>query len=260
MELWRHPVKSARGEAVDAVAVEPGGVAGDREWACFDAVDGTVASAKHPRRWGRLLDVEAVSAGGGVTVRVGGSSFRAGTAEADEALSRHLGRRVRLSRDVPAAVRLHRTLPTEPGMVPDWMSGVRPGEDTMSEMAEVGGRGRFVDFGAVHVVTTGELARLGKRIGGPVSARRFRPNVVVDAAEDWQPGDRLRLGDVVLQVLSPTARCAVPGLAHDAEVPADPAVLRTLARHYRRPVADLGRAACFGTYAEVVVPGVLRVG
>ena len=261
VELWRYPLKSARGESLPSVTVDHSGVAGDRTWACLDAVDGTVGSAKHPRRWGRLLEVQAASDDAGVALRVDGSSFRAGTPEADEALSSHVGRPVRLSREVPAEASLHRTLPAEEGMVPDWMTGMRPGDDAVTAVDGVGTRGHFVDFGAVHLVTTGELARLRERIGGAaVDVRRFRPNIVVDAPADWRPGERIELGDVVLQVLSPTPRCAIPGLAHGADVPADATVLRTLARHYRMPVADLGRAACFGMYAEVVRPGVLAVG
>lgn len=60
-------------------------------------------------------------------------------------------------------------------------------------------------------------------------------------------------------------RCAVPGLAHsqdsqDGGVPADPALLATLARHYPTDLPGLGRAACFGTYAEVLQPGRIQVG
>ena len=36
--------------------------------------------------------------------------------------------------------------------------------------------------------------------------------------------------------------------------------LSTLARQYRIQVPGLGRAACFGTYADVVQPGRLEVG
>jgi hypothetical protein len=60
--------------------------------------------------------------------------------------------------------------------------------------------------------------------------------------------------------MSPTPRCVIPGLDHGPGVPADLGLLRTLARDYRTEVAGLGRAACFGVYAEVVEPGELRVG
>ena len=262
--LWRYPLKSARGEAVDAVDVAPDGLLGDRMWACIDRVDGSVGSAKHPARWGRLLEVGTRLLDDGpdptVMVEVGGRVMRAGSTEADGALSDHVGHPVRLSRDIPPDARLHRRLPDEVGMVPDWMDGVRPGQETVTGMAGPGLIGRFVDFGAVHLLTTGALAQLGRRMGGSgVAAQRFRPNLVIDAPQDPRPGQELRIGDVVLRVSLPTPRCVVPGLGH-ADLPPDRAVLTALARHYRMPVGTLGRAACFGTYAEVVEPGRLRLG
>jgi len=248
--LWRYPLKSALGESLTVVRVSPTGVAGDRDWACVDPADGTIGSAKHPRRWGRLLTVGARLAGADLTLRVGGSEYAA--ADAEDALAHHLGRPVRLTREVPAGARLHRTLPGVDGMVPDWMAGVRPGEDAVTAVGG-GGAGGFVDFAPVHVVTTGALARLG------AAATRFRPNVVLDTDDDLPDGAELRLGDVVLRVMSPTPRCVVPSLAHGPGVPPDTELLRTLARDYRMPVAGLGKAACFGSYAEVLQPGELRL-
>jgi uncharacterized protein YcbX len=248
--LRRYPLKSARGESLTTASVTPSGLAGDRSWACVDPADGTIGSAKHPRRWGGLLSVGARLAGDRLTVSVDGSEY--GPAEAEEALARHLGRPLRLTREVPAGARLHRTLPGVDGMVPDWMSGVRPGEDAVTAVGG-GGAGGFVDFAPVHVVTTGALARLG------AVAVRFRPNIVLDTDDDLPAGAELRLGDVVLRVMSPTPRCVIPSLAHGPDVGPDTALLRTLARHYRVPVAGLGKAACFGSYAEVLQPGELEL-
>jgi uncharacterized protein YcbX len=257
LELWRYPLKSARGEPLRTARVSRSGVAGDRTWACVDPSDGTVGSAKHPRRWGRLLDVTArLDDNGELAIQLDGEEHRAGGASggpgAEAVLAAHLGRPVRLTREVPPGARLHRTLPGVDGMVPDWMGGLRPGDDAITDLGG-GGAAGFVDFAPVHVVSTGELARLGATAG------RFRPNIVLDADHDWRPGDEVRLGDVVLRAMSPTPRCVVPGLAHGPGVPADTGLLRTLARHYRVEVAGLGKAACFGTYAEVVQPGELRV-
>jgi hypothetical protein len=258
--LRRYPLKSALGESLEAAELEQSGLSGDRTWACVDDEDGSVGSAKHPRRWGRLLEVGTSLHDGELTVRVGGAALRAGSEAADAALTTHLGRPVRLTRTAPEDPHLHRVVPDDAGMVPEWMADFRPGDETVSPVDGVARLGRFVDFAAVHLVTTGELARLGERLGGAeVPATRFRPNLILDLPRDPEPGEELRLGDAVLRVALPTPRCVIPGLGH-GEVPAARPVLSTLARHYRIDVPGLGRAACFGVYADVVRPGRLRVG
>ncbi|MFL6138989.1 MAG: MOSC domain-containing protein [Frankiaceae bacterium] len=268
VSIWRYPLKSARGERLRAVHVSYAGVRGDRIWGCLDVADGTVASVKHPLRWGRLLSVRAAFIGGegsgdgetAVTLHVPGrSAWPAGSAEADDALSAHLGRGVRLTTVVPEDARLHRRLPDDPGLVPEWVTG-DPGEELVTKIAGATPGGRFVDYGPVHLVTTGELARLGRSFGRfDVSAVRFRPNLVIDAPADPVPGQELVAGDVVLRVSLPTPRCVVPGLDHGT-APEDRALLAALARHHRTEVPERGLAACFGAYAEVVQGGRLRVG
>jgi len=92
-----------------------------------------------------------------------------------------------------------------------------------------------------------------------VDALRFRPNVVLEAADDPVPGQELRIGDVVLRVVLPTPRCVVPGL-QDQGAAVDRQLLTALARHHRTVVGELGRAACFGVYAEVLRLGQITLG
>lgn len=260
--LARYPLKSARAELLDAADLDLTGISGDRGWACLDAGDGTIGSAKHPRRWERLLEVGATldPDGTSVDVHLSGCSSAAGSEAADRLLSEHLGFAVRLTDEPPADPRLHRELPTDPGMVPEWMTDIGPGGEAVTPVSGVGRVGRFVDFGAIHLVTTGELDRLGGHLDGtPVSALGFRPNLVIDAPADPPVGSELRVGEAVLRILLPTPRCVVPGLAHGA-APADRRLLTALARHYRVSVPGLGRAACFGSYAEVVRGGEVRLG
>lgn len=266
MRVLRYPLKSARGERLDTAYLEAGGLCGDRSWACIDVADGTVGSAKHPRRWGALLQAQATLVGGrggdesAVVLYVAGRTLLAGGDEADAALSALVGREVRLSRNVPTGARLHRLLPDQPGMMPEWMTGAVPGREMVTDIAGARPGGRFVDFAAVHLVTTGALAELAQRLGrSAVGAERFRPNIVMDAPADPEPGQQLLVGDAVLRVLMPTPRCVVPALEHREE-PADRALLAVLARDYRADVQGRGRAACFGTYAEVLEPGRVRVG
>lgn len=57
--LWRYPVKSMPGEAMQAIEMTRRGVLGDRLYALVDMFSGKVASAKHPRKWSRLLECRA---------------------------------------------------------------------------------------------------------------------------------------------------------------------------------------------------------
>lgn len=262
--VLRYPLKSAQGEQLEAVQVDRDGLQSDRAWACIDVDDGTVGSAKHPGRWGRLLQVDATldpNGGGEVAVSVHGRRATAGTRRADELLTELLQRPVRLTQDVPEQARLHRQLPDDPGLVPQWMDDTSAGQELVTEVSGARPGGRFVDFGAVHLITTGALDRLARQVGrSSVDPTCFRPNLCLDAASDPVPGQELRIGDVVLRVVLPTPRCIVPALHPDPATPLDRQLLTTLARHHQTIVGDLGRAACFGVYAEVLQPGRINVG
>jgi len=106
----------------------------------------------------------------------------AGSRQADELLTKHLQWPVRLTQDMPDRARLHRQLPDDPGLVPQWMGDAAAGQEMVTEVSGARPGGRFVDFGAVHLVTTGALARLARQVGrSTVDATRFRPNLCLDA-------------------------------------------------------------------------------
>lgn len=259
--VMRYPLKSAQGERLQSVEVEAGGLHADRAWACRDLTDGTVGSAKHPGRWGRLLELTArVREPGDVVIEVAGREVVAGTEQAEAALRAHLGREVALTCEVPEHARLHRRLPDDPALVPEWMVA-GAGEETVTDIKGALPGGRFVDYAAVHLLTTGQLAGVARQLGrAAVDVTPFRPNLVLDAPDDPEVGQELQLGDVVLRVVLRTPRCIVPGLVVDDGQSVDRALLGALARHHRAAVADLGRAACFGVYAQVLQPGRVKVG
>ncbi|HKG41689.1 MAG TPA: MOSC N-terminal beta barrel domain-containing protein [Nitrososphaeraceae archaeon] len=59
VSLWRYPVKLMLGEELNSSYVTERGLVGDRSYALIDQETGKVASAKNPRKWGKLFDFRA---------------------------------------------------------------------------------------------------------------------------------------------------------------------------------------------------------
>jgi uncharacterized protein len=60
VSLWRYPVKSMMGEELNSSYVTERGLVGDRTYAVIDEQTGKVASAKNPRKWGKLFDCRSM--------------------------------------------------------------------------------------------------------------------------------------------------------------------------------------------------------
>jgi uncharacterized protein YcbX len=249
--LWRYPVKSMRGEELNAAEITAYGMAGDRGHAVIDTETGKVASAKHPKKWGRLFDCRALltpaqNQGEEGPVQVmfpDGRWVKAGTPEMDERLSAMLGRAVRLAGAAPAAPQLEEYWPDIPG---------RARQDSLTDESMPGGT--FFDGALLHVITTASLDALGRLYPeGRFEARRFRPNLVVASTSsepafvenDWinrivTIGKHLRL-----KVTGPCARCVMTTLPQ-GDLPEDTGILRTAVQHNH---------AAVGVYATVLAPG-----
>ncbi|MBD0742236.1 MOSC domain-containing protein [Streptomyces sp. CBMA152] len=265
--LRRYPVKSMLGEDLASVVVTQAGLSGDRTHAVLDEA-GAVGSAKHPRKWGRLLGCRSRIADDTVEVELPDGVIRTvDDPDVDTRLSKLLERPVFVAASAPAHSTLERAVPEYEGGVPDAVRATASVDSTGEEIT-VGkvASGTFFDYGRVHLVTTSSLAGL-KAVypTGDFDPRRFRPNLVVDTGgapafiedgwQDWQ----LRVGEALFRVVVPTPRCVVPTLGHD-ELKADPGIMRAIAREHRVPVFDLGRLACFGVYLDVLEPGTVRLG
>jgi uncharacterized protein YcbX len=89
--------------------------------------------------------------------------------------------------------------------------------------------------------------------------RRFRMLLELDgldalAEEEWA-GRQVRAGDALLLVGRPTPRCAVPSASPDTGLRE-----RDVLRELLAARGDVDGEACLGVYAEVLEPGVVRVG
>ena len=266
--LWRYPVKSLLGEELAGVDVGDGGLDGDRRFGVVDVGTAKVASAKRPRRWQRLLLLRSELVEPGV-IRILFPDGRAVLSTDDSVgkqLTEFLGQEVALRAEAVAGAELDRAVPDDV-----LAAGVDADVDfTTVEIAAASPPGTFFDFSPMQFVTSASLARAGEaHPAGRVEVARYRPNVVIETAaglsgfveNDWA-GHRLHLGpDVILDVLVPSPRCAVPTLRH-GELPPDPYALRIPLEHnfVEVPLEGFGSAPCLGAHATVVQGGRLSPG
>lgn len=255
--LWRYPIKSMMGEQLNAVEVTDRGLLGDRAYALVDRETGKVASAKFPRKWPTLLAHRATyveppaGADGPPAVRItlpDGRIIRSDDPDIDQVLSADVGRDVALDQSAPEAPSLEEYWPDIEGL---------DHRDALTDEAMP--PGTFFDLGIVHVLTTATLDRLRQLYPeGRFEVRRFRPNVVVDPTDgqvgfvenEWV-GSSLAIGDEVrLRITQPCPRCVMTTVAQD-DLPKDPGILRTAARHNDVNV---------GVYATVERQGWIRRG
>lgn len=265
-QLWRYPVKSMAGESLPSLVFGEQGGLGDRNYALIDVETGRVASAKLPRRWARLINCAARldfdGAAPAVTVRLPDGTMTEGLGpDLDAALTDLLGAPVQVVDAAPDDATIDRYWPNVEGLA------LRDTETTGRIAAAA--PGTFFDHAPVHLITTAALASIEcERSGVAGDARRFRPNIVIDAGSSGDPFPEnswvrrdLVIGSARLRVSDPTPRCVVPTLAH-GNLPADSGLLHRIAVRSTVPIPALGMAAMpsLGVYATVVSPGIIATG
>jgi len=236
LAIWRYPVKAMLGEVLEAVDVASGGFEGDRRWVVSDVETGErIANKRGPTDAGLRACRARLDAQGRLVVTLpDGATEVTGVQAVAAALSDLLGREVELVEHAGGGDRYMRT------------SGHH-------------------DFAPLHLMTTSALERM--RAIAPRSdwdVRRFRPNIVLDDAqeqdEDALLGAQLSgISGLRLRVGLPTPRCVVTTRARE-ELSADPGLLKTIANEHRWSLGPFGRPACLGVYAEVTTTGRIVVG
>jgi len=279
--LWRFPVKSMAGERVNESECTARGLVGDRAYALIDAEAGKVVSAKSVRLFPEVLNCRASfleqprSDSEAPPVRIDlpdGVSVTSDSTDADDVLSAFFGRAVRLAQAAPEDFTIDQYHPdvedADPAGRRDTVVEQKLGSAFFDEagMPSPVPVGSFFDLFPLTVLTTSTLSQLSElQPGSAFDERRFRMNVVVDAdeagfLENHWVGRELAVGDSTrLSITLPDPRCVMTTLAQD-DLPKDTEVLRTLVRHNRIEVGQVGRFPCAGVYAVVMETGVLRVG
>jgi uncharacterized protein YcbX len=276
--LWRFPVKSMLGEALDASDLGEGGIVGDRAYAIRDRETGKVASAKHSKRWPHLLGcraafVEPPGPGDELPpVRIelaDGNSVLSDAADVDAVLSRFFGREVELARAAQNGYTIDQYHPDLENYDPDGhrdeVVEAQLGAAFFNErgLPSAVPEGSFFDLYPLSVLTTSTLNQLGElEPQSRFDARRFRMNVIVDTpargfVENEWLGRTVAMGDDVrVGVALPDPRCVMPSLAQE-DLPRDPRILKALAQHNRIDVAG-ALYPCAGVYAVAEATGTIR--
>ena len=278
--LWRFPVKSMLGEELETADLSVGGLAGDRAYAILDRETGKVASAKHPKLWPDLLAcraafVESPRPGDELPpARIelaDGTSVLSDAADVDAVLSRFFGRDVELAHAAENGYSIDQYHPDEENFDPeghrDEVVEAQLGAAFFNErgLPSAVPEGSFFDLFPLSVLTTSTLDQLGElEPQSRFDARRFRMNVIVDTpargfVENEWVGHTLAIGDEVqVGVALPDPRCVMPSLAQE-DLPRDPNILKSLARHNRIDVAG-ALYPCAGVYAVAAATGTIREG
>lgn len=265
--LFRHPVKSMGGEAIEASEVALRfGLVGDRAYAIRDVAAGEIRGAKKIpgllELAARYLAPPGSAPSPPVEIDLGdGRRIRSDDRDVGEQLSQRLGRAVELCARRPASDLAHyrRARPiTNPEAEIREASGLLP-EEAIPAMAapppvDLSALGEFVsppgtyfDFFDLHLVSTGSLENLAALApDSAIDARRFRPNLVVeldpprpagsaggDADDRWPErafvGRVLEIGEAALEITMPMMRCGMTTHAQPG-LPKDPRIMRTLVR------------------------------
>ncbi len=218
--LWRYPVKSMAGEALEWADVSWYGVAGDRRWAF---IRGGMERSNFP--WLTIRERPELA------------HYRPRFTHPDLPDSSKTVVRTPSGRELDVV---------DPALAAELGDGVRVIKQN---------RGVFESF-ALSLITTNTIAALGAQVGAGLDVLRFRPNLLVEAAdgaefpEDAWVGATLRIGGLRMRVDKRDGRCVMVNV-DPVTLEKNPAVLRTIARE---------RDACLGVYGSTVEPGRVTIG
>jgi uncharacterized protein len=261
VSLWRYPVKSMIGEELKSSYITERGLKGDRTYAVVDKQTGKVASAKNPRKWGKLFDFRSIFVDSPNDDANDIPPVRIAFPDGSNILSddKQHGMDSRLSEVFNRDVSLMKSSSFEEAGYEEYW----PDIDGLARRNQVTDEGMpsktFFDIAVIHVLTTSTINRLRELYPhGRFEVRRFRPNIVVesedkknDFIENSWVGKKMIIGkDVVLNITAPCTRCVMITLPQ-GDLPSDLGILSTVAKYNEVHV---------GVYASVEHGGTIHRG
>jgi uncharacterized protein YcbX len=259
-QLFVYPIKSCRGIAVEAAAVESRGLAGDRRYMLVDANGRFVTQRQHPRMAligvSRDGDAWLVEAPGQEPLRLPVSMSASVMVAASTCQVRIWRQTVEATlADADTNIWFSSFLGFACGLVYMDDHQHRPVEN---DAAAFDDEVSFADGAPVMLLSDASLAELNGRLERPVTIDRFRPNIVVSAETPFEEDDwrNVAIGTARMDVAWPCARCALPTVDPETgERDPDGEPLRTLMSYRRR-----GTNTYFGQNLLPREPGVIAVG
>lgn len=271
-ELWRYPVKSMVGEALEKADIEKFGMLGDRGWALRDETSNELTVV---RKTPKLLLCRARYAeeplGNEIPPVIiqfpDGSEVRSDETHAVEKLKDLLSKDVSLWPLQPKSNWRHYRLAGVNGakaMKRQFASKELPDLSSFSwyKLLELSvfatPLGRYYDAYPLHILTTNSLEKMRNiEPDGDFRVERFRPNILIESVKanvdfdefSWV-GGHLSIGDMVTRCRSRTVRCSMPAQPQ-ADIKKDARVVRAIDQHTGRHL---------GINADVIQVGKIRVG
>ncbi|OWY41125.1 molybdenum cofactor biosysynthesis protein [Xenophilus sp. AP218F] len=247
-EMFAHPMKSARGVAFSRAYAASQGLLHDREWLLATPDGQQITARSHPQ----LLRVQPALIPGGVlfqhperapifamstvytrahpaVVWKDGFDARHGDPRVDDWFSQLLGLSCRLLWLGPSSNRRQKSC-----------------DAPLS----------FADGAPYLLISQASLEALNLELAAPVTARHFRPNLVIDGEYAWEEDEWqvIRIGEVVFDVVRLCTRCSLTTVDPDTGLrSADQEPLQTLVR-----TRTLEAGVCFGINLAARNEGVLN--
>lgn len=271
-EIHRYPVKSLLGERLQRAEIGPNGIIGDRAWALKDERRGELTSAK---RFAALMNMQArfteaptaLQPSAAVEIHSDNKVMRSDDPDIHDAFSAELGHPVSLWPLLPPEADAHyRREPAAPGTDMDQLLRqvfARTEDEPIPKVEAFPAvlathhsePGTYFDAFPLLIITRSALLELERRAHADgftsnFDLRRFRPNLVIDTAEqgfveDAWCGRKLKVGTAVLKIEMTCPRCIMTTHGF-ADLPKDPKVMRALVQQHGGEL---------GVYASVVAPG-----
>ena len=213
--LYRYPLKSGRGSALERGTVGVGGLEGDRQWMLVNARGVFLSQRSHPQmaRIVPSLTADTIRfACAGLPELVLARDHPGDKVEVSVwdnpclAIEQGAAAHEWVSRAVGEAVRLVRVAADSPRITsPRWAGALA-------------GPLAFADGFPLLICNAASLADLNPRLPEPIPMERFRPNVVITGLAPWAEDriESLRCGPLTLKLVKPCTRCSIPSVDHES--------------------------------------------